>query len=155
MFDPATISTVLTSIKTAADIAKLIKESGSSFEQAELKLKLADLISSLADAKIEIATIQLGLQEKDALIAALEKQLKTQKEVEWEEPYYWKVSDGTRDGPYCQKCYDDDVKLVRLQGDDEGYWECRVCKSHYLDKAGKAKFRQPVERKGYNPYSNF
>lgn len=153
MFDPNTVATVLTSIKTAADIAKLIKESGSSLEQAELKLQLAEIISALADAKIEIATIQVALQEKDTRLADLERKLKTQKEILWDEPYYWSISEGKQDGPFCQKCYDSDEKLIRLQGDGEGYWVCHVCNSHFLDKLGKEKLREPSVRRPHDPYN--
>ena len=50
MADIATIAAALGSLKTATDIAKLIKDSGSSLEQAEVKLQIAELISSLAEA---------------------------------------------------------------------------------------------------------
>ena len=33
------------------------------------------------------------------------------------------------DGPYCQKCYDADRKLVRLRQneEDQAEWDCRAC----------------------------
>ena len=151
MIDPSTVSTVLTSIKTAVDIASLLKESGTSLEHAEMKLKLADLISSLADAKMEIATIYATLQDKENQITDLEKRLQLSAQVEWHNPSYWTIIDNEQDGPFCQKCYDSDEKLIRLQGDDEGYWICNACKNSYLDSAGKEKFRAPIRRQ-YAPY---
>ena len=134
MPDLAIITSALSSIKTAADIAKLIKDSGSSLEKAEIKLKIADLIGSLADAKMEIATIQTDLIEKDQEILELQNQLKLQKAVEWDKPYYWIVDGDTKDGPFCQQCYDKNKQLIRLQGGGKNYWYCQTCKSKVADK---------------------
>ncbi|XQF94157.1 hypothetical protein ACOBV9_23035 (plasmid) [Pseudoalteromonas espejiana] len=51
MPDIASIGAALASIKATTDIAKLIKESGTSLEQAEVKLQIWNLISSLAILK--------------------------------------------------------------------------------------------------------
>lgn len=134
MPDLAIISSALSSIKAATDIAKLIKDSGTSLEQAEIKLKIADLIGSLADAKMEIATIQTDLITKDQEILELQNQLKLQKLVEWDKPYYWVIDGDTKDGPFCQQCYDKDKELIRLQGGGINYWHCQTCKSKVIDK---------------------
>ncbi|MGC8492563.1 MAG: hypothetical protein ACP5SH_12585, partial [Syntrophobacteraceae bacterium] len=94
MPDIPTIVSALSSIKTAVDIAKLIKESSTSLEQAEVKLKLAELISALADAKIEIANVQETLLKKDQLIAELKESQDIREKLRWEMPYYWLESDG-------------------------------------------------------------
>jgi hypothetical protein len=65
------VSTLLGSIKTATEIAKLIKDSDVSLEKAETKLKLAELISALADAKIEVMEVQQALLDKDAEVRGL------------------------------------------------------------------------------------
>ena len=52
MPDIATIAAALNSLKTATDIVKFIRESDLSIERAELKLKLADLVGALAEAKL-------------------------------------------------------------------------------------------------------
>ena len=65
MTDISSITSILESIKTATDIARFFKETTTSLEKAETKLKLADLISALADAKIETAEIQSLISEKD------------------------------------------------------------------------------------------
>ena len=66
--DIAALSSLLGSLKTATDIARFIKDSDLSLEKAETKLKLAELISALADAKIEAAKIQQLLLERAANI---------------------------------------------------------------------------------------
>jgi hypothetical protein len=131
--DIAAITGVLSSIKIATEIAKLIKDSDFSLEKAETKLKLAELISALVDAKIEVSAIQHTLSEKEAQIRALQDKLSVKQKLEWSVPYYWLTDSEKRDGPYCQHCYDKNQELIRLQGDGEGYWECKACKNHYTD----------------------
>lgn len=131
--DMASISAALVSIKTATDIAKLIKDSDVSLEKAESKLKLAELISTLADAKIQIADVQQFLIEKDAELRAVREQLAVKGNIQWESPYYWLCDDGKKDGPFCQSCYDKDHTLIRLQERAKGHWQCKVCKNDYTD----------------------
>ncbi|TXI83481.1 MAG: hypothetical protein E6Q40_10930 [Cupriavidus sp.] len=53
-----TITALLGGVKTATDIARGIKDSGVTLEAAEMKFKLAELISALAGVKMEAATVQ-------------------------------------------------------------------------------------------------
>jgi len=59
------IAVAVGSVKSAIEIAKLLKDSAGSFDKAEVKLQLAELIGSLAEAKIQIAEIQEALLERD------------------------------------------------------------------------------------------
>lgn len=137
MVDITSVGTILSSIKTASDIAKLIKDSGTSLEQAEMKLKLADLISALADAKIEVATVQGTLTEKDVEIKELKQKLSVRDAVHYRAPFYWSLTAEGEDGPYCQKCYDVEGRLVRLQKsvNRENVWSCRACRSDFVEGA--------------------
>ncbi|HEY3275716.1 MAG TPA: hypothetical protein VGJ94_03775 [Syntrophorhabdaceae bacterium] len=67
-----TIGAVQNSIKTATDIAALLRESNLSFQHTELKLKLADLERTLAEARGELAEIQEAMSSKDKYISELE-----------------------------------------------------------------------------------
>jgi hypothetical protein len=148
--DIATISAALGSIKIATEIAKFIGESSGSLEKAEFKLKLADLISNLADAKIKITEIQQTLLDKDAELRKLREQLSIKGKLNWEPPYYWVIDEGRKDGPYCQQCYDKNHELIRLQdyyGD--GSWECMTCKNTYLDSRHKGSIGS--ENDDYDP----
>jgi hypothetical protein len=136
--DITSITAVLGSIKTATDIAKLIKDSDLSLEKAETRLKLADLIGALADAKLELIGVQQILAEAEAHARDLESQLHTKNNLNWKDPAYW-IEDGSRsDGPFCQKCYDMEARLVRLLGDGEGCFECKGCKSNYVTQEHRA-----------------
>lgn len=70
MPDPVTITAILGNLKVAIDIAKAIRSSDVSIERAELKLRLAEMIGALADAKIEVIEVQELLAEKDKQLLA-------------------------------------------------------------------------------------
>lgn len=131
--DPITaVTSILANIKTATDIAKLIKDADFSLEKAELKLKLAEMIGALADAKIEIAEVQSLILQEDGTIKELTDKLALQGEMRYEPPFYWRIHDGKRDGPFCQKCYDSEAKIIRLQqrrGSDA--WDCLQCHGYF------------------------
>lgn len=131
--DIANVATIFTSIKTATDIAKLIKDSDLSLEKAETKLKLAELISALADVKIEVVELQQVLSDKDAQLQKLQKELQIRKHLDYRDPAYWLKSESGDAGPFCQLCYDTSAKLVRLQDENNGSWRCNACKNVYHD----------------------
>lgn len=150
MVDLTTISTAISTVKSAYDLSKVISDSAGSLEEAEIKLKLAELMSALADTKSQISDIKTELISKNEKIQELENQIKIQNELEFEQPYYWKVTDGKQEGPYCQKCYDDNKKLIRLQDEKFGSWHCMVCSSYYRDKNYKEPDEDDVSK--YNSY---
>jgi hypothetical protein len=131
--DPVTvISSTLASIKTATDIAKLLKDADLSLEKAVLKLKLAELVGALADAKLQIVSVQEVVAEKDKAIKELEQQLSLKGKIKFKRPFYWIQDGDERDGPYCQKCYDSESKLIRLQQRDScTEWDCLECHSYF------------------------
>ena len=149
--DLTTISTALSTLKSAYDISKVIKDSAGTLEQAEIKLKLAELISALVDTKSQISDIKLELISKNEKISELENQIKIQNELEFEQPYYWKITDGKQEGPYCQKCYDDTKKLIRLQDEKNGTWKCLVCSSYFRDK----NYKDESFDDEHNAYSSY
>jgi len=149
--DLTAVSTLLGSIKTATEIAKLIKDSDVSLEKAETKLKLAELISALADAKIKVTEVQQALLDQDAKVRGLQEQLRLKQKLQWEKPYYWLIDGANKDGPFCQHCYDKGQELIRLQGNGEGYWECKACKNNYTDSTHRG-FLPEVVHRGRDPY---
>lgn len=131
---------ILGSIKIAFEITKMLRETDASLEKAESKMRLAELISALADAKIEVTEIQQVLLDKDAEIRGLKEKLKLKEQLQWESPYYWRIDGSQKDGPYCQHCYDKNQELIRLQGNGEGYWQCTACKNGYATSS----YKEPV-----------
>ena len=114
MPDIAAISAVLSSIKSASDIARLVRESGMTLEQAEYKLKLAELVEKLADAKLEIVAIQDVIDERDKKIKELEQAALIRGKILFKAPSYWLTDGTTEDGPFCQQCFDSTDKLARM-----------------------------------------
>ena len=149
--DLTTISTALSTLKSAYDISKVIKDSAGTLEQAEIQLKLAELMSTLADTKSQISDIKIELISKNEKISELESQIKINNQLEFEQQYYWKVVGEHKDGPYCQKCYDDTKKPIRLQDEKNGTWRCLVCSSYFRDKSYKDESFDD-ENNGYSSY---
>jgi hypothetical protein len=127
--DIGTFTSLFGSIKTATDIARLIKDAGITLEKAETKMKFAELIEALAEAKIQAADIQETIIAKDATIRKLEEDLAIREQVRYVAPFYWRAQGDNKDGPFCQPCYDKDHKLIRLQTSDNKVWICHVCSS--------------------------
>ncbi|WP_227816796.1 hypothetical protein [Nitrogeniibacter aestuarii] len=136
--DLAAIGSLIGSLKTATDIAKFIRESDVSIEKAETKLKLAELISALADAKIEAAEVQQAILDRDELIRLLKAEAKLQADLVWKQPRYVLANAQGEEESYCQNCYDSEKKLSRLHTDERGYFECRVCKQSYKTNERKS-----------------
>jgi hypothetical protein len=126
------ISTLFTSIKTATEIANLFRQATTSLEQAEVKMKLADLIGALADAKMDAALVQQEILDRDTKIKELEAAAALQAALRWEQPCYYLKSEQGIDEPYCQTCYDAHKKLARLHAHPDGYFACRVCGESFL-----------------------
>lgn len=133
MTDMGTINAILGSIKTATDIAKLIKESGASLEKAEIKLQIAELIGSLADAKIEISNIQTMLANKDKEIERLKEKLKSVgSTVGFLGARYLVGENGEPVGtPFCPTCWatkKDLIPLTKWSNIDHTH-KCGDCKN--------------------------
>ena len=135
MPDLATIGAALSSIKTATDIAKFLRESDLSLEKAELKLKLADLLVSLADAKVELVEVQEELAQKDKKIAELTSAFEAKDDlVQRGDAYYIRDVYGEATGkPFCLRCWESDHKqrqLVRSPKDHRTL-VCTSCSHKY------------------------
>jgi hypothetical protein len=137
--DIATIGSLLSSLKTATEIAKFVKDADLSIEKAETKFKLAELVSALVDAKLEAAEIQQAILERDERIRELEKEAKIRANLRWREPCYWLPNSEAQEEPYCQHCYDGSQKLVRLHSDNAGLYQCRVCDNSFSTHARRER----------------
>ena len=133
MPDLASFSAILSSVKTATDLAKIIKSSDISLADAETKLKVAELISALADVKLELADVQESLRAKDLEIHSLKKQLTDKATLKYDGQLYWAEDDNV---PFCPVCKEKDEKyhhLTYYPADhfDSGHFYCKVCKNSY------------------------
>ena len=122
-------------ISNAKEIAELVKKLGN----VDLYRRIVDLEGEI----IELSGENHALKER---IAELEKNLKLRAELKFESGVYWRIDGQTKEGPFCQRCYDADGKLLRLHpqtadGYDsrsnrvlpnaERYFKCFQCNAIY------------------------
>lgn len=135
MADLATIGAALSSLKTATEIVKFIRESDVSLEKAELKLKLADLLGLLADTKMELVEVQDTLIEKDKKIAELEDAFQKKDSLARHgDAYYISDKDGKPTGlAYCLRCWENDHRTRQLvkSSKDRMMHICTTCGHQY------------------------
>lgn len=95
-------------------------------------LEAQEKIMELRESALNLQKENICLKER---ITILEKELEIKKQILWDGTVYWlKEDENNQDGPFCQKCYDSDKKLVRLQKSFEktlGDWYCLVCEKFY------------------------
>jgi len=106
-------------LPTYKDIIELIKK-GATVEAQEK-------IMELRESALELQEENFTLRER---VRALEDELKLKQQLKFEKTKYWLIDGQTKDGPFCQRCYDVEKKLVRLQ-DYENSWYCVECKQGY------------------------
>lgn len=122
------VAEYVSGLKAAWDVAKALKTATDAIDDAQLKLQMAELISALADAKIEAA-------ENAEKISELQRQLNTKSAFEFDGTKYFRIDgEGEQVGPYCPTCYDSENKEIRLQptrGGTFGDWHCRTCRGSF------------------------
>ena len=133
--DPfATVAGTVASIRHAIEITRLIRESFASLEEAEQKLKFAELTQTLADTMTQLAEIQLDLTEKDQKIKDLEEAFQSKDSlVRFLDAFYEAGPDGKPTGePYCMHCWQVNHKKYFLHHAHGGYgFLCSNCKNTY------------------------
>jgi len=129
------VAIVLSSLKSAIDIAKALRSADVSIERAELKLKLADLMETLADAKLELTEVEAELTYKSDEIKRLTEALETRGDVvRYLDAVYMKGPNGLATGtPFCLACWSD-KHLLRPLVDGLGArisHRCTSCSKEY------------------------
>lgn len=138
--DPVqTAMTLFEVAKHAVSLTKYLQDADLKLNEAESKLKIAELYVCLSKIVGDEAQLKGQLLDKDAKIEELEAKIHLKEEVEWRDPFYFMKSTGA--GPFCQCCYDKDNRLVRLPKPDSAWYLCKVCGSTY-ENAGHPKTRR-------------
>src|SRR5688572_29585597 len=108
MPDVAALTAIGSNIKVAFDLGKLILDAKGQLDTAQLTLRLAEMISALAIARMELADVQEELLSKDARIRELESALDARATVVRQyDAYYAMNADGKPTGqPYCMACWE-------------------------------------------------
>lgn len=73
-----TISTILSSVKSATDIGQLLIDAHSSYDKAQLKVEIEKLVDALHDVKKQTRSLEDTLYEKDQEIKRLKEELVAQ-----------------------------------------------------------------------------
>lgn len=151
----AELTAALASGKQALDVARLMYEAKDSFKDASAQMQMADLMIKLSDTNLELSKLEHLMLEKDREIADLKKRADIESRLRFVRPSWWLQMPGQEqdDGPFCQRCWDGDRKLIRLQKAGNKYdpaLACFQCKAVYEDPSRTA---EPMpERSGVNPY---
>jgi hypothetical protein len=101
-----------------------------------------DLYNKLVDIQeknLEVMNINNDLREE---IARLKEEILIKSALKFQNDTYWlEEMDGTKKGPFCPKCYDDENKLIHLiVCPDPEYSYCPKCKLTIPMKASKVLF---------------
>ena len=116
-------------IDSTKDLYELVKSGAT----PELQQKLMELREEALALQEEIFSLRMRIQE-------LEQKASRRDEIFFEGEAYWRKHTngngvGGKDGPFCQKCYDVQGKLVRLQSATQMVacrdWLCVACKTGY------------------------
>jgi septal ring factor EnvC (AmiA/AmiB activator) len=125
------ISALSNSVKLVNDLRGIQKE----FDQAEFKLKVAELNSSLADLKLTLADAKAEVADKDAEIERLQALLKKRSDtIEFAGFRYQKGDDGSPVGPpFCPVCEQKSgLLMLTVRTRKPGLPnECPNCKASY------------------------
>lgn len=132
--DLATIQAGMASVQSGIQLTKLLASTFGTLDRAEQKLKLAELMSALADAKIALAS---ALEQMADLDKKVTERAKLDAVKKWFVDGVYVLldeRDSPRDGPFCSRCFDVDSRLVRPANDrtgERGMGICPQCKTKF------------------------
>jgi hypothetical protein len=116
-----------------------------------LKVKNMELYEKLVSLQSDILALQEENHELKDKVRQLKETSDLRDRVVWEQPFYWLNNDAAKDGPFCQKCWDSDQKLIRLQHRRNDIWDCYNCKNffcgpHHVPPCGNSGPDGPSQR---------
>jgi hypothetical protein len=131
------IPIVLTSLTKGLELLKAIREIDKNFDAATYKGKIAELMSTVADAKNALTEARDELAARDQEIKRLKTnfQLKDDNTVRREDFLFASGEDGEPIGrPYCPRCEQIDGVLIKLTPNEgmRGNMLCPQCKTKYF-----------------------
>jgi hypothetical protein len=128
------IMTGLSAVTQALNVANWLRGIEKGYDAAEFKLKIADLYSALAEAKMALADAKTEMDSKQAEIAALKAQFQVRANTVEHQGYkYERGSEGRPVGyPFCTVC-ESDGKMIRTvhTGGQRDEALCPKCKTLY------------------------
>ncbi len=136
MPDVTSVVATLAAIKHSIDVVKAVKDADYDLDKAVLKEKIAVLIDSLLEAKIQVSETLDVIQEKDKRITELEEILKFKGQIIRNNDRYFELDENNLpiNDPFCSGCWDSEQKKIYLfspQSDNDDYSVCPKCKTKY------------------------
>lgn len=133
------IMEALSAVSTAIDVAKGMRAVEKNFDAATYKIQIADLMTALSDARLELAAARDAALEKDAAFEELKKTLTRQAQLVQARGgfKYQANAEGQPTGhPVCPTCEQRDGKLVfTVQDGTARNVRCPVCESRFAGVA--------------------
>ncbi len=102
------------------DIIELVKK-GATVEAQEKILELRE-------AALELQEENMQLKEE---LSKLKQVINKKENMVYHAPFYWIEDEDSKDGPFCQNCFDSVGKSIRLQKNDNDCWNCLNCNKSY------------------------
>ncbi len=133
MPDATSIIATLAAIKHSIDVVKAVKDADYDLDKAILKEKIAILVDSLLEAKIQAGETLDLIQEKDKEIAKLEDLLSFKnKLLRKDGKYYESDNDGnSMNEPFCPRCWEVEKIPVHLNHIEKLRYICPNCKNTF------------------------
>ena len=125
----------ITSLTKGLEVLKSLNDIDKSFDIASYKIKIAELMSTLADGKIALITAREEISDKEKEIARLKESFRIKDSTMQYDGYsYRRDEEGNPVGrPYCPRCEQVDARLlllVKVAG-LRGEMNCPECKAQY------------------------
>lgn len=126
---------ILKTVSDAISIARAVADAKTVWEQADLKLRMADVTSALADAKNTLTEAQVEMRDKEQEIDRLKQAFtRIDETVEFQGKRYRKGPDDKPMGrPFCTVCWEEG-RLFLLDKDMKGMrgaMKCARCKASF------------------------
>lgn len=115
-----------------------MKGATSAIKDAEVKLKIAELLEAMAEVKVQLVDAQDENLELKQTIKELQAALARQDEVVFRDGYYYltEAQEGKPEGPFCSNCYSSENKLSLLtvvtgELSSFGRYKCPSCNQRF------------------------
>lgn len=139
--------TAAQAVKAGADLLRGVMTAEKALSEAEWKLKLADAIGLLAEARMAIVDAGDKTSELEREIARLNESLvNREKVVRFNRMYYRVGSDGMPEGEaYCSHCFEAEGRLIHVvRNTGKLVAPCPRCKTEYDKRMTTELAARPV-----------
>ncbi|MGN6307301.1 MAG: hypothetical protein ACTHNH_20990 [Mesorhizobium sp.] len=128
------VAGAISAVTAAIGFARELNNVDIQVDQAALKLKIAELTGSLAEAKLGLVEIADQLRDKDGEIARLRSAFEFKASLVEKDGFKFETfEDGTPKGePFCPRCEQNLGRFYRMSMVVGGGRQCPECKTNYL-----------------------